>query len=68
MGINTLFKAKMNILEVNESKKKWGGKNDKYSKCERKGKIAIETLEHLIIESEACNEEMERFVQNVYKG
>ena len=55
-----IFKARTNTSEVRERKAKWRGENDKCNKCEKKGEMMIETLEHLIREREAYNEEKNR--------
>ena len=62
-----LFKARTDSLEVNKKKKKWGGDNDKCEHCESLGRKQVETLEHLIIESEIYEEERKEFEEKILK-
>ena len=57
-----LFKARTDSLEVNEKKKRWGGEIDTCGKCGRNDDRPVETIEHLL--TECCAYEEERLTFN----
>ena len=60
-----LFKARTDSLEVNEKRRKWGGENDKCEKCEDGRDRQIETLEHLMTECKAYEDERREFENKI---